>query len=55
MGDKRINKSLDTLAVDIKTKGWSKPLLRDEIYISFVKKPLEMKESKWQLPRTHKI
>ena len=33
MGDRKAKSSLPQLALDIMTKGWSMPGLRDEIYI----------------------
>ncbi|XP_065670803.1 rho GTPase-activating protein 39 isoform X2 [Hydra vulgaris] len=37
MGDKSTRKTPESLSVEITTKGWSMPLLRDEIYIQLCK------------------
>ena len=37
MGDKSTRKTAENLSVEITTKGWSTPVLRDEIYIQLCK------------------
>jgi len=54
MGDKSTRKSTDNLGVEITTKGWANPTLRDEIYIQLCKqttsneKPSSLKRG-WEL------